>query len=479
MDVPGKKDEVTMGLAINCPECQAQLTVAAQAAGRMGRCPICRGTFRVPDENQLLDEVVGTWLDATVQENLREEERESPSAVQSAAGSAAPAQQSSKPPLAPPPHRTAQPAAAAAESVTDHSAAPHEPSLKLRVPSARASVPHGVTDPNGLAPASSNGAAGSNGSNGTSAATPHRRDAVNIMVEDPRLHVEEVSAAGVTIAFHSSLLMRIAFRASMPFCCMQCGQRDSRLLIARPLSWIDRAHGVTTNPAEIETLLSIHVRAMQTPREVLSHMPLLEHLNSPFNEPIPYFACQQCAPHMSISCQTYMTPAGIQCQVIIPAGRYALEWLGRVNGVIGDDYASLESQVHHFDSDEWRSVPAQVRQRLSGWFDFEGGEQFLAYFSDSDFPKKDAGLAGIVLTTHRIVYCKFNHKGALSLTGDGELVVITDGPFCNLSYRVDRAARRMVRLRIEDTQRLLDMLAEMNSTLHVTAAEADRHRAAE
>jgi hypothetical protein len=298
-----------------------------------------------------------------------------------------------------------------------------------------------------------------------------RRETVRISGDDVKLKVEEVTAAGVSIGFHANLLQRRAFRAAMPFCCVQCGERQDRNLVARPLAWIDRAHGKTVNPGEIEHAFAVHVKAHQTPQEVLASMQSLEHLNAPFNEPVVYFVCQHCASHVSISCQTYMTPEGVQCQVIIPSIQYALEWVGRVNGIICDDYLALEAQVHKFDSDDWRAVPTQVRQRLSAWFDFEPDEHFLAYFSDSDFPKKDAGLAGIVLTSHRMVYCKFNNKGAVRLDMPAELILVPDGPFCNLFYQLDRQPKRMVRLRTEDAQRVTDMLGQVGAALQISTGE--------
>ncbi len=447
-----------MGLVIHCPCCQAQLTVPNDAAGRMGRCPQCRQTFRVPDENSLIDETVGSWLEATLDEEPDDGDIPPPPTgrpVTPPVNDELPfiRRKPVRPAPAQPPPPPVKSAAASGVTITGQG---------KPVYAVRSAVRHGVTAEGDL----------------DSPPPPRpeqrpvpRREPGRISGDDTRLKVEEVTAAGVTVGFHANLLQRPAFRASMPFCCVQCGDRQDRNLVARPLAWIDRAHGKTVSPGEIENSFAVHVKAQQTPREVLASMQSMEHFNAPFNEPVIYFVCQHCASHVSISCQTYMTPEGVQCQVIIPSGQYALEWVGRVNGIIGDDYQALEAQVHKFDSDDWRAVPAQVRQRLSAWFDFEPDEHFVAYFSDSDFPKKDAGLAGVILTSQRLVYCKFNNKGSVRLDTPCELILVPDGPFCNLFYQLDRQPRRMVRLRTEDAQRVTDLLGQLTHALNITTGE--------
>jgi hypothetical protein len=485
-----------MNIVIHCPHCEAQLSVAPQASGKTGRCPHCHAHFQVPAAPTLIDDTITCWLEgpktpddaendalpappsgnliAKLERAKREAaaakaKREAEAAAQArrlhqATGHYYPRRLFHAPPP-PDPHADPQPAApekpahepspvaqAAASTATlaipdvppvmaphthpsHHPVTAHHP-VTTTIPQAAPSRPHPLAE---------------------------QGDG-----EVLRLEVIETGAAGVTLGFGAPPLNRASFRASMPLCCLACGDAQPQNLLARPLAWVDKTHGRFNSPGELERRYECHVRPHQTVREIAAAMRSIEEQLAPFSNPMPYFVCQACSSKVTINCQTYVTPRGVRCEVVIPNASYALAWLGRVNGVCGDDYSALESQVLRLEAEGWRAIPDAVRSRLAAWFEFKGAERFIAYYSDSDFAKKDAGLAGVILTDHRLVHCKFHHHGSLSLQdAEAQLHIAPDGPFFDLSCVSEKQRHRMVRLRADDCTHLLAHIAALEPLLQV------------
>lgn len=452
---------------IHCPQCRVRLEIPDAAGGKAARCPACKIKFRVPDPGEMLDESVVCWLDldrlhadedrdetldaTRVHAALSAEQTSAGRAVDQSAGDSASAEQagqsgtygladpSSDPAPAPAPDQPVEDKLSLDEAMAEPqpSAGGHGSFVAVDIdevmprPSAEPSTP----------PAPAN----------REPADPSRA----------HLQVVDVGAFGVRLRFHVGMFDLPGFRASMPMKCIAAGPSDH--LVARPLPWIDKATGHFTNPGELEARYELNVRPHQSPREVLSLMATLDELPTPFNQPIPYYVSRQKAKDVSLHCETFGTREGVQCEVTIPSGAYALEWLGRVNGVCGEDYAQLEAEVLKFDAKAWRTIPPQVRHRLNVWFDFQAGEQFLGYFNDSDFAKNEAGLAGVVMTDRRVVYCKYHHHGQFNLDEDVLIAAIVDGQFVDLKAKHAGGTRRLVRLRRGDAITLANMLRKLDA----------------
>lgn len=447
-----------MKLQIHCPHCAASLAVPEDAGGRKGRCPQCRNTFRVPDARSMLEDSVTCWL----------EEAEEPETddLFDQGGTAAAAQKPNKP-SKPTGESIAQ---KRNDSAPAKKPAKPEPTKPKKKKSSRVSLGSGGAyevrsalragvkpqvdpeeeryreKPKPIAPKPK---------------APER--SAGRRAEDGErviLEVAGVSAAGVTFSFSSSLMSRPTFRASMPMSCILCSTTEAGTLVARPLGWIDKATGKKADPGQIETTYEVEVKAHQTAREVTDSIRPIDELNPPFNQPLPYYICRECAPKVShVHAEAMSVPTGVVCEVQIPAAMYALHWLGRVNGVCGNAYEALESQVLAYSDEQWRSVDDTVRQRLTAWFDFQPDEQYLGYLSDSDFAKKDAGLAGIVVTDARIVYCKYHHHGEVALDDpNATLVATADGTFHDLTYEHDGMRRKLIRVRKAQTDELITLL---------------------
>ena len=113
-----------------------------------------------------------------------------------------------------------------------------------------------------------------------------------------------------------------------------------------------------------------------------------------------------------------------------------------------------------------------IRQRLANWCTFEPSESFVAYLPDSDFTVQDAGLAGVVLTNRRVIFCKHHTRGSLDLEAPGEISLLKKGQFYDLHHRHDQRQRRLGRLRLKHGIELMETLAVLGSPLRVTHAVA-------
>jgi predicted Zn finger-like uncharacterized protein len=462
---------------MKCPSCAAQLTVPEAAIGKAARCPHCKQVFRVPN---VVEDTIASWLDDESEEGDTTETRVSNSPAAQAGGEVKAGPSTPLRPhspvgkddqLAPPAHCSQRPAAPDSfASGSSTIAGAGKSSSTVPQPSAM----RGGASPN---PAASDPNAGNRTAYATGSASGSRAhvDGQSIIPDSEyrkihrdgiKLGVLAVMTAGVRLGFASTWMGRKAFRASMPFCCLNCQSTDTRNLLARPLAWLDKATGKFTSPAELEANYEIHVRHHQRVLDVLSDMRTIEELPMPFNEPLPYFVCTKCAASVHVHCETIATPEGVNCEVVIPSGKYALAWLGRVNGVCGDDYVRLEQEVSKLDDNSWKGIPEEVRKRLAAWFDFVGSERFIAYFADSDFTRKDHGLAGAVLTDHRLVHCKYHHHGAIPLSDGEPMSAVADGPFCDIVHH----RKKLIRMRREDVQQMTRLLDELQQPLRLVSS---------
>lgn len=447
-----------MKLQIHCPHCAASLAVPEDAGGRKGRCPQCRNTFRVPDAQSMLEDSVTCWLEQAEEPETNDLFDQGDSAPKAAkpdkpskpvAESIASHRNDAPPPEKPATPKPAKPKKQKSSRVSLGSGGSYQVRSAIRAgvkPQVDPEEERYREKPKPVPPKPKPS---------DRSADRHSEGRDGVFLE-----VVGVSAAGVTFSFRSDLMNRAAFRASMPMSCILCSTTEPGSLVARPLGWIDKATGKKADPGQIETTYEVEVKVHQTAREVTDVIRPIDELNPPFNQPLPYYICHECAPKVShVHAEAMSVPTGVVCEVQIPASLYALQWLGRVNGVCGDAYASLESQVLAYSDEQWRSVDDTVRQRLTAWFDFQPDEQYLGYLSDSDFAKKDAGLAGIVVTDARIVYCKYHHHGEVSLTDPAATLVATaDGSFHDLTYQHDGKRRKLIRIRKNQADQLIELL---------------------
>ncbi len=277
----------------------------------------------------------------------------------------------------------------------------------------------------------------------------------------PHLVVVQCDQSGVSFAFDSAHLENIGFRTSMPIRCVFSGDTERRKLFARPVAFIDRSGARIRSPQEIESKHTTTLLSGQTPRDLLDIMGNIDALPKPFSFCMPYYGSTEFS-HVSLKCWTETRgDGGFNCYVMIPNGSTALAWLHNVNGSSGPEYAMLENDIGLFDNDAWRQLGDECRRRLAVWCPFEPMEQFRLYLSDGDFGSRDKGLAGIVVTDRRLIYCKYHHRGAVELAEPGTLLVRDDTDFAQLAIENRDGKTKLAKLHDHDVPVLLAALAHL------------------
>lgn len=304
--------------------------------------------------------------------------------------------------------------------------------------------------------------------------------------QTPKLHVDKIGSTGVVFSFDQEALRSEGFRASLSIRCACNGETDARHLIARPMLFTDRLDPSHRDKAQVAQLIRSHeIRevADMHPREIVRRMGLLEHLPRPFCYAMPYYVSTGHARrtlHAKTRTRAREGAHAITCEVLIPDGPTALDWLGRVNGVCGDDYYQLEKALANMHGDVWNTMPEQIRERISVWCKLSSRETVKGYFRDADFTRHDSGMAGILITNERIVWCKYHHRGQVRLDNEDANIILTpeltpngksDSPESYQLRLIDEhASHRMGRLTaryVDELQRLLPQ----NTALHVLIRE--------
>ena len=153
--------------------------------------------------------------------------------------------------------------------------------------------------------------------------------------------------------------------------------------------------------------------------------------------------------------------------VTIPDGPMALRWLRHVNGVCGREYDLLSRDVAHLWQNEWTGLDETVRRRLEVWAHFMDGEKFRYFINDTDMPKKDEGLAGVVLTDRRLIYKKFHRQGQVEFGTNAQLIIRADGTMAGLRVKTEDGTFKCARFHFDDLQKLKDAASDLGFGLDI------------
>ncbi len=291
----------------------------------------------------------------------------------------------------------------------------------------------------------------------------------------PHLVVTNCDTRGVTFAFDSSWLKHDGFRSSLPLRCVVSGDDGIDRLIARPVLFTDQYHGGRLAVDEVHSQYENRVLAQRTPRQITRQMGLIEKMPNPFHYAMPYYVHTRHANHV-LHCGTHdRQDGGITCEVVIPCLAVALEWLARVNGVCGSDYAMLEEDISLMHGESWRQLSETCRQRINAWCKLDSEESFRLYLTDADFGKRDQGMAGLVITDKRVVLCKYHHRGQVARSNrDAAVHIRCDGNFAALRLVIGDNRSKTLKLHRNDLKSLLAELRQSEG-LRVLLDENHRH----
>jgi hypothetical protein len=424
---------------VPCPACQTPLNVPPSAGGRRARCPACGDRFIIPTRTNLLDDTVSGWIEQDVDEIIEVLNRETDENHASQAGQA---RTDADKKTNPQPEQAEQPPAepAPGETIVGVPFDQHT----IPAPKDKITPPRPMPRP---------------------AARPARKpdddeksEYPNNLRTDPRsphLVVLKCGSAGVRFAFDSKWLSHEGFRASMPTRCAYSGAADRSKLIARPMVFADRARGVKTSAADISSHHDIRSLGDSSARQIMQMMGTIEGMPNPFLYPMPYYISTRYA-NKTIHCMTRDRPSGgITAEIVIPDAVCALLWLSRVNGVCGKEYELLERDTSLLHGDLFQELSDVCRGRIQSWCKLRPQEVFQLYLNDADFGRLDEGLAGIIVTDQRVVYCKYHHRGQVRLDDEAATIVTKpDGRFISLSLQVGEERARMCKLHKTDIPKL-------------------------
>jgi len=488
-----------MDIKVQCPGCSEILRVPLDAAGRVALCPSCKSKFQVPEPNDIVEQTVSQWIEEDVDEMQEQEDQEWAHRLQREAeekerveterkeetareiervmsgGAAVDADEEEMtiddlPSVDEPDWEGVLKGASSSQTTTAPPPTPvpaTAPPAPVPVPSQE--EPEQVTVPEPTQPEKPRIPVSSPGqqiSVTTQDETVSQYPKLLIITEPmPHLVVTHCTQRGVQLSFASRFIKHTRFRLSMPIKCTYTCNMERKRLLVRPLAFLDRSQAKIRNAHEIEAGHECHLGDIRVDESLLSRLGVIEGLPEPFHLCFPYYVSDDHS-GKSLKCNTTKRPdGGITASVLIPDGRYALEWLAAVNGKCGKEYQLLQKDVARLWQDQWGGLPEKVRERLNTWVEFQPDEQFRYYIHDADIARKDEGLAGVVLTNRRLIYHKYHKQGQVVFGEDAKLIVKPDGQFAGLTVRSEEGSVRAARFHFNDLEKLRDAAQELGMEL--------------
>ena len=499
-----------MDLKVHCPSdtCRATLTVPLTAAGHVARCPLCQATFIIPSEEEIAEQTASSWIEDDIddladeidsewqqrlkdeaQRRAREEEqrrRETAREIEKIMDSNKEGKPAQAVEIA---QATTAPMLDSPKPIGD--SRPQDPTQKT-VQSSPTQLPQSNLDTVGNATAQTPPVVTASPTTVPSPVTPnditpetispsqakaprqsHKDeypDALVVTEPKPYLLVTRCTQSGVELTFNSRFLMHEGFRLSMPLACAFTGDTDRAKLVARPLAFLDQARGDLRNAYDVEAGREAKLTQKITGKEMLTRMGIIDQMPEPFRYPFPYYVRTDHS-NQSLKCTTSRKGDGpTLAHVMVPDGHVALRWLRHVNGVCGKEYELLTRDVAHLWQDEWTGLDEQVRHRLEAWAHFLDGEKFRYFINDADMPKKDEGLAGVVLTDRRLIYKKFHRQGHVEFGTNAQLIIRPDGTMAGLRVKTQDGTFKCARFHFDDLQKLKNAAKDLGFGLDIAQA---------
>ncbi len=452
-----------MQMTIDCPKCGTPLLVPESAAGRKARCTSCDTRFIIPSAEEMLEMTVTHMvldeLDARRHENVYDQPDEDDKAK-----------------AKPEPSLKDEPAASKAESFAASASGTivgvpvqdtgGDQSGVLSIDE----IHQNVSDEVRLDGGDSDGfdsailKAMDERAEDASDDTGYPQE-VNPAEPRPYLVVRDISVNGVLIAFDARWLRHEVFRCSMPIRCAYSGHGPDKTLAARPMVFTNRTTTGETQARSLELKYETEDIKKHTPRELVRKIGRMNDLIPPFDNPMLYYVVAG-RPFDAMHCRVNDRQGDV-CEVLVPSGQVAVQWIERVNGRCGPEYAKLKADVAHLSSDAWTQLPPKVRERLEPWTKFQSGEKFLLYLNDPDFSSSDAGLAGIVITDKRLIYHKYRRLRSISLNQDAVLHIRPDGRVVRLTLESAGRMARAGKIQRADMNQVIDVLTNSRLRLMV------------
>ena len=205
-----------------------------------------------------------------------------------------------------------------------------------------------------------------------------------------------------------------SFRCAMPRVCLQCNSRSHlhAHVVIFTTQMVASASLEAEHSAGALKLTEDEVRDMQG-EELLARLPHLPSLPPPADLPLPYWLCDMCGTSGAISGQILGDPAKDDSllRLLIRNLRGAAEFMAAAGGKDRPGYTELTERIEATADSPWDQVPLSAQHRLQQWFKPKGSETFLAYVPDRDHVRTEDGMAGLLISSKRLIYqSKLRHR---------------------------------------------------------------------
>jgi len=221
------------------------------------------------------------------------------------------------------------------------------------------------------------------------------------------LRLVRIDHGGALFEFPSSCLMSEAFRCSMPRRCLGCSARAHLrahvIIFATELT--DSISLEAEHSAGALVLSEAEVRDLSG-RELLGRLGGMPNVPAPGNLPMPYWLCDMCSGAGAISGQIKIhsgTGEGL-CRLRLRNLRRAEEFLIAVGKEDTPCHETLLEKINATAEKPWDQLPDVVQHRIQQWFRPDGDERFLTYIPDRDHARTEDGMAGLVISSRRLIY---------------------------------------------------------------------------
>ncbi|MCL2700415.1 MAG: hypothetical protein FWE88_01830 [Phycisphaerae bacterium] len=224
------------------------------------------------------------------------------------------------------------------------------------------------------------------------------------------IHLDHVDEMGAFFRFSPALLCDEHFRLIFPRQCLICGQPTH--LMVHVVAWSNPSHRAQKRVDEQRSVRRLDQLADVDGANLLKHLPRQDHLDEPYNLPMPYYVCDGCSSVGAVMSvvQPAANGSGDDCMLGIASLVQAEAFATAARGPDWPALADIRSRRGQF-ADPWNNLPLAIRIRLGQWYKPQPGEQFQMYLRDMEFSRAEAGLAGLVATDRRII-----HRRGVSLT---------------------------------------------------------------
>ncbi len=452
-----------MEMTVDCPNCGTPLRVPETAAGRRGRCTECEQRFVIPSMQELLENTVSHFMVATIDaaddaEDAFEEAMSDPGFAGASAAGTAEGTVAGIPVVN---SRRSQDSGGpiTTDTLDHHGPGDHGDLIDISEDIQQDDLLEDALSDTPVPDDFHDEEVSASAMEERNEPTQYPTQ-LNPSQPRPYLVVRAVGIEGVRIAFDAQWLKHEVFRTSMPMRCAFSGDDDTGNLMARAMIFHNKHLGDETPLHSLETRHELHVASNPSPRGIVRAMGRLDGFNEPFDLPMLFYVSTKAASNSLQATAHTIALGSSACEVMLPNHRTALEWIERVNGRCGPEYALLKTDIARYASDAWRSMSDKVRQRIGVWCRFERGETFKLYLNDADFTSNDAGLAGVVVTDRRLIYHKYRRSRSISLNQDALLHVATDAKVARLTLQSMGRAARCGKVHRAELPRLIDALSD-------------------